>query len=158
MERNNVAPEDVIFIAHGTTQATNALLEGDVVKVGVIGIGSGVEGAKTKLDTKMGEIPLTSSKSLNTANQFVDPTSASFKEDVAAAIKTLVEEDCKSIVVAEAFSVDHAENVDYVMGNVRYFCEYFPEKPDHRLQQGHYPLGRNQWPGMGSGQKYHLGT
>ena len=115
MERNHVAPEDVIFIAHGTTQATNALLEGDVVKVGIIGIGSGVEGAKTKLDTKMGDIPLTSSKSLITANQFVDPNSPTFKEDVAAAIKALAEENCKSVVAAEAFSVDHAENENAVV-------------------------------------------
>lgn len=115
MERNHVAPEDVTFIAHGTTQATNALLEGDVVKVGIVGIGSGVEGAKTKLDTKMGDIPLTSTKSLITANQFVDPSSKTFHGDVAAAIQTLAAEDCHSIVAAEAFSVDHSENEDAVV-------------------------------------------
>src|SRR5579883_3414374 len=38
LERTNVAPEDVAFIAHSTTQATNALLEGDVANVAVIGI------------------------------------------------------------------------------------------------------------------------
>ena len=36
MEECNVKPEDVVFIAHGTTQATNALLEGDVAKVGIL--------------------------------------------------------------------------------------------------------------------------
>ena len=56
MEQYNIAPEDVNFIAHGTTQATNALLEGDVAKVGVVTLGQGLEGAKSKSDTTIGSI------------------------------------------------------------------------------------------------------
>ena len=51
MKDCQISNEDVIFIAHGTTQATNALLEGDVERVGVIGLGRGVEGLKVKSDT-----------------------------------------------------------------------------------------------------------
>src|SRR4029078_1296531 len=43
LERSQVAPADVVFLAHSTTQATNALLEGDVASVGVIGTASRVE-------------------------------------------------------------------------------------------------------------------
>ena len=48
----------MVFISHGTTQATNALLEGDVVKVGIVTVGKGLEGTKSKSDTNMGAIPL----------------------------------------------------------------------------------------------------
>lgn len=114
MQRNGVDPDDVVFIAHGTTQATNALLEGDVVKVGIVTVGHGIEGAKSKSDTKIGEIPLTSTKNLYTGNGYVDSSSPSFAEDVAKAITELEEKGCRSIVAAEAFSVDNPENENSV--------------------------------------------
>lgn len=115
MERNSVNPEDVVFIAHGTTQATNALLEGDVVKVGIVVLGSGLSGATSKSSTRIGNIPLTSSKSLSTANTFADTSSDSFHAEIEKAISTLMQESCQSIVAAEAFSVDNSENENAVV-------------------------------------------
>ena len=37
LRENGIDPKDVIFVAHSTTQATNALIEGDVANVGVFG-------------------------------------------------------------------------------------------------------------------------
>ena len=110
MEKNHVDPADVTFIAHGTTQATNALLEGDVVRVGIITIGQGVEGAKSKSDTQMGDIPLTATKNLYSSNAYVASNDPNFAQIVAEKVTELAGLGCKAIVAAEAFSVDDPRN------------------------------------------------
>ena len=111
MEDCRIQPDDVIFIAHGTTQATNALLEGDVAPVGIIAMGRGLEGFKAKNDTAIGGIPLTESKSLTSQHVFVDTSSQQNLEAlVKNAVKKLQDQGATTFVAAEAFSVDDPTN------------------------------------------------
>ena len=72
LSENDIKPEEVIFIAHSTTQATNALLEGDVAKVGVIGMsGGGLEAFFTKRQTKIKDIDLGTGKWINIDHSFM---------------------------------------------------------------------------------------
>lgn len=111
MEECHVEPEDVTFIAHGTTQATNALLEGDVAKVGIVTLGSGIQGAKSRADTNIGNIELAPGKLLYTENEYVNTGSPeSLEKDADQALDRLKEKGAQSMVVTEAFSVDDPTN------------------------------------------------
>lgn len=106
-----IKPEEITFIAHGTTQATNALLEGDVANVGIITLGKGIEGLKAKADTDLGDIPLAKGKLLTTQNEYVNTgTIIDFDSTIVQTIKELQRLNSESIVVSEAFSVDDPEN------------------------------------------------
>lgn len=117
MELHEIKPSEVQFIAHGTTQATNALLEGDVENVGILTIGSGLEGMKSRNDTLMGEIELAPGKYLHTENEFVSSGTSleEFKREVRERLEELSKKNARSIVAAEAFSVDNPENENLVL-------------------------------------------
>lgn len=110
MEQHSIRPEEVSFIAHGTTQATNALLEGDVAQVGVITIGKGLEGMKSRSDTSIGNIELAPGKFLVSKNEYIDLNGGDFDSALKTAVKNLTDTACTSFVAAEAFSVDDPEN------------------------------------------------
>ena len=111
---HNISTEEVSFIAHGTTQATNALLEGDVERVGVVGVGKGVEGYKVKLDTDIGDIELAPSKFLRTKHYFVSQD-ARQQETLAECIADMLREEIHVAVVSAAYSVDDPSDEDAVM-------------------------------------------
>ena len=102
---------EVVFLAHSTTQATNALLEGDVAKVGIVGLGQGLEGMKAKSDLNVGDIELSPGKFLRSTLQFVEANS----EAIGPAIESLKEAGCKAIVAAQGFSVDDPSGEKDVM-------------------------------------------
>ncbi|MGD9559521.1 MAG: hydantoinase/oxoprolinase family protein [Oscillospiraceae bacterium] len=106
MEQYSISPEDVMFIAHGTTQATNALLEGDVAKVGIVGTGTGGEAIKAKADTTIGNIELAKNKFLYTESEYVDFGKSDHDALIEQAIKDLLQKEVQVIVASGAFSVD----------------------------------------------------
>ncbi|WP_073010610.1 hydantoinase/oxoprolinase family protein [Clostridium amylolyticum] len=113
LAENNILPEDVVFIAHGTTQATNALLEGDVAKIGIIGMGKGIEAERVKGETNIDHIELSPNKYLYTCHRFIDSNSVKEK-NVEEKIKELQEEGAEVIVASESYSVDNPENEIFV--------------------------------------------
>lgn len=113
LEQSGAAPEDVVFVAHSTTQATNALLEGDVVKVGILGMGRGVEALKAEADTAIPDIPLNEGKSLPTAHTFLNTGSREFtQERIRRSLESLRDQGCGAVVASEAFSVDDPQRED----------------------------------------------
>ncbi|SFG94887.1 Hydantoinase/oxoprolinase N-terminal region [Streptomyces mirabilis] len=58
LEQTGCAPTDVAFLAHGTTRATNAFLEGDVATVGLIGIGTRPSAVFTRRLASSGKLEL----------------------------------------------------------------------------------------------------
>ncbi|TCV96762.1 hydantoinase/oxoprolinase family protein [Biostraticola tofi] len=114
LEENGILPQDVSFIAHGTTQATNALLEGDVAKVGILAMGSGLEGKTARKEANILDIPLADGKFLHTFNAFVD-TRQLTDESIRAAIVELRQQGAEVIVASEAYSVDDPTNELRVM-------------------------------------------
>lgn len=101
---------DVVFIAHGTTQATNALLEGDVADIGVVGMGKGIGTAKIKADTDVGEIALEDGKSIKTSYRFLNTEKGLEREHVEQVLEEFRREGKYVIVASEAFSVDDPSN------------------------------------------------
>ncbi|MCD8141620.1 MAG: hypothetical protein LUE17_17945 [Planctomycetaceae bacterium] len=114
LSENNIQPEDVIFIAHSTTQATNALLEGDVATVGIIGMGKGLlEGFLAKRQSRIGDIPLGTGKAIHTSHRFLKLKEVN-KQTVEAAIRELEGEGASVIVASKAFGVDSINEEELV--------------------------------------------
>ncbi len=106
LSENTIHPDEVIFIAHSTTQATNALLEGDVAPVGVLGIGKGgIEGFLAKRQTKITDIPLGTGKFIKVSHVYRKGTELTAR-NAETAIGELQEMGAKVIVASKAFGVD----------------------------------------------------
>jgi len=119
MEEFGLKPDDVAFIAHSTTQATNALLEGDVAEVGVVGVGEGLEGLLARRATIVPPIALTASRKLNAAHAFVNANNGAFEAEVEKAVHDLSNKGARVVVASEAFGVDQTERENLIAEKAR---------------------------------------
>lgn len=114
LTNNGISPDDVVFIAHGTTQATNALLEGDVAKVGIIGMGKGAGAGRAGSETTVGNIELAPGKYLETEHELIESGSLT-DEAIETAVNALCDRGCEVIVASESYSVDDPTNEQRVV-------------------------------------------
>ncbi len=95
----------IAFIAHSTTQATNALLEGDVARVGIVGLHGGF-GWFARRQLRVPPIVLAKNASLAPAIAFARAGDAT---EVAQALDMLLAGGAEAIVASEAFGVDRPD-------------------------------------------------
>ncbi len=102
IEERGIGP--VLLVAHSTTQAVNALLEGDTSVVGVLGMGRPPDLRKARKRTHIGDIKLAPGRTLKTLDAFVN--SPGSRDAVAKAIDDLTRRGAESLCASEAFGVD----------------------------------------------------
>lgn len=102
----NIDPEEVVFVAHSTTQATNALLEGDVAKIGIISTAKpGIEGWLARIQSNLKDIDLGTGRSIHISSRFV--TQNELKEEkISTIIDELLADGMDVLVASAAFGVD----------------------------------------------------
>jgi N-methylhydantoinase A len=102
LARPGIEPGGIAFIAHSTTQATNALLEGDLAKVGVLGLLDGLAWLSMR-QLRFGAFPVG-------AGSIFAPDFAYARgrdeADVRAGVERLIAGGAEAIAVSESFGVD----------------------------------------------------
>ncbi|WP_024735150.1 hydantoinase/oxoprolinase family protein [Enterocloster asparagiformis] len=121
LRERHISPEDVIFVAHSTTQATNALVEGDVANVGIIGVaGGGLEGFLAKRQVHIDDIEIAAGKMIKILNCFIrkkELTDQRIREE----LEKLRGRGAQVMVASMAFGVDSGaeeERVQNVAGQM----------------------------------------
>jgi len=115
MNNHSIRNSEIELISHSTTQAVNALLEGDTAKVGIIGMGVGLEKSNVIKRTNVRDVELAPNKYLHTCYRFLDTSKYLEEGEVRETITELKNEGAQVIVVSEAYGVDDPSNEQFVM-------------------------------------------
>ncbi len=94
------------LVAFSTTQAMNALLEGDVPRVGVVGLGQAPNLRPARKRTRVGTIGLAPQRKLETSHVFLDATFGLEQRTLDDVLLALAREGCRAVAVSAAFAVD----------------------------------------------------
>jgi N-methylhydantoinase A len=113
LSESEVAADEVVFLAHSTTQATNALLEGDVAKVGVVGIASEAAAKLAADQVKIDPIELGAGRFLPTSNVFLVAENVD-DGAIVRAIDALRADNAEVLVASAAFGVDNTASEERV--------------------------------------------
>ncbi len=128
LNKLDIKESEIELISHSTTQAVNALLEGDTAKVGIIGMGVALEKSNILKRTNIGDIELAPKKFLKTCYKFLDTSNYLDSKLVSSVIESLIDEGAEVLVVSEAYGVDDPSNESFVMQNSR-----IPSTAGHEL-------------------------
>jgi N-methylhydantoinase A/oxoprolinase/acetone carboxylase beta subunit len=104
---------DVVLLAHSTTQATNALLEGDVARVGILGLAAAKAAKLAEAQVRIDPIELAPGRVLQTCNRFLLSDGLDRKA-VENAVKALRSEGAQVLVASSAFGVDNTSTEELV--------------------------------------------
>ncbi|MHB8305509.1 MAG: hydantoinase/oxoprolinase family protein [Vulcanimicrobiaceae bacterium] len=113
--QNVIAPGEVAFIAHSTTQATNALLEGDVAAVGVLGLLEGLA-PLARAQMRFPRVDLAPGVPFQAHFAFARTMDAC---GVRRALETLGRRGAGAVAVSAAFSVDRPAGEDHAASAAR---------------------------------------
>jgi N-methylhydantoinase A len=106
VEADGLGP--ILLVSHSTTQAVNALLEGDTAIVGIVGIGRRPDLKKARSRTAVGEVRLAPGRRLVTRHSLIDATHGLAERKIRNVVHELIEDGVEVVCVSEAFGVEDA--------------------------------------------------
>jgi N-methylhydantoinase A/oxoprolinase/acetone carboxylase beta subunit len=115
LARAEVPAHEVTFIAHSTTQATNALLEGDVARVGIVGLIGGPN-PFARAQMRIPSFDLAAGARFSPQIAFARAGDAA---EVRGAVDALIAQGAEAIAVTRAFGVDRPEEETRVVDIAR---------------------------------------
>ena len=111
LRESGIDAREIAFIAHSTTQATNALLEGDLARVGVVGLTDGPPWLSRRADALCRAAARLGERNSNPIFTFA---SARDESGVRACVDRLVAGEVEAIAASRSFGVDRPERESYV--------------------------------------------